>query len=206
LDLIRECAESFLIHYPQGKLLFIDNGSQDASTDYIIHVSARHKNANALLNDHNLFHGPAMDQGIRFYKTPFVFLLDSDCRIFQSRFLEEMRHQLQVYDAHATGRLQYKNKLGYDLQQLSSSAIRYIDPHAMLLRRSSYRSCPPLIHHGAPCLDNMKTATKQECELIPFPVGRHICQHLGRGTCASYGYGLGWRSRVEYWLQQVFNW
>ena len=200
-DLLRNCVESFRTHYEQIPLLLIDNGSKDESTTYIRALAATSTNVRCLLNQRNLFHGPALDQGIRYCPTPYIFLLDSDCLILTTGFLEQMRQLLQDREAYAVGRLQYKNHFGYDRPPGTVGAIPYIDPHAMLLRKSMYLKLPPFVHHGAPCLQNMRRAQQQQRPLIPFPI-HHFVEHLRRGTCSRYGYGLGWRAGIIGWLHR----
>ncbi|MBK7916670.1 MAG: glycosyltransferase [Chloroflexi bacterium] len=200
-DLLRTCVESFRAHYPQTPLLLIDNGSADDSTDLICQLAASSAHTQCLLNPRNLFHGPAMNQGIHHSATPYVFLLDSDCRILQGGFLEQMRRLLEQHDAYAVGRLQHKNRFGYDVPPGTRSAILYGDPHALLLRKSVYITLPPFIHLGAPCLPNMKLAQQQQ-QVLAFPIAQYV-NHKGRGTCGRFGYGLGWRAGVIGWLHHA---
>jgi len=41
LELTRGCVESLLAHYPDVRLLLIDNGSADQSTEYLRDVAGR---------------------------------------------------------------------------------------------------------------------------------------------------------------------
>lgn len=191
-DLLRGCVESFRTHYAKTPLLLIDNGSADDSTTYIRQFAAASDHVQCLLNSRNLFHGPALDQGIRHCATPYVFLLDSDCLILEIGFLEQMRELLAQKNAYAVGRLQYKNRFGYDVPSGTRSAIPYGDPHALLLQKSAYLMLPPFEHHGAPGLQNMKQA-RQRQRIIDFPIHQFV-RHLGHGICGSYGYGLGWQA------------
>lgn len=203
-DLLRGCVESFRVHYAHAPLLLIDNGSADESTVYIHRSAAASAYTQCLLNPRNLFHGIAMDQGIRYCTTPYVFLLDSDCLILKTGFLEQMRQISERHGAYAVGRLQYKNRFGYDIHAGMSGVIPYVDPHAALLRKSSYLTLPPFVHHGAPCLQNMKKAQQRKFQLADFPIHQFV-EHLGRGTCARYGYGLGWWVGIMGWLYQTAN-
>src|SRR5438876_11166997 len=78
LDLTRRAVETFRGRYPDLSLLLIDNGSADASTEYLLRLGERHGNIRTFVNERNRYHGPALDQGIRLACTPYVFTLDSD--------------------------------------------------------------------------------------------------------------------------------
>lgn len=202
-NLLRDCVESFRVHYANAPLLLIDNGSMDESRAYI-RQTATSAHTQCLLNPQNLFHGPAMNQGIRNCNTPYVFMLDSDCLILKTGFLEQMQNILEQHKAYAAGRLQYKNRFGYDVQSTASGVTPYVDPYAVLLKKSDYLMLPPFAHHGAPCLQNMKKAQQQEVQLVDFPIHQFV-KHLGRGTCGRYGYGLGWSAAIIGWLHQHIN-
>lgn len=204
LDLVRGCVQSFRAYYAQAPLLLIDNGSIDDSTEYIRHLANTMPQVQCLLNSRNLFHGPALDQGIRHCTTPYVFLLDSDCIILRTGFLEQMRQVLEQSGAYAVGRLQTKNRFGYDVPPGTWGAIPYGDPHALLLRKSSYLMLPPFAHHGAPGLQNMRQAWRRQQRVMAFPIQQFV-QHLGRGTCSRYGYGLNWRAGVLGWLHRCIS-
>ena len=60
----------------------------------------------------------------------------------------------------------------------------------MLLEREKYAGLPPFVHHGAPCLRNMREAIKAGFTVSDFPVMDYI-SHDWRGTAGRYGYGLG---------------
>jgi glycosyltransferase involved in cell wall biosynthesis len=189
-DLTKRCVSSFLMQYPQVKSILIDNGSQDDSTAYIREVAALHPNVSAIFNQANLFHGPALDQGIRASETRFVFTLDSDCEIKSGGFLELMMGLFQDPSLYAAGRLLLVDRFGFRLPPASKGGIQYVHPSAMLLERGKYAGLPPFEHHGAPCLQNMREAIKTGFTVSDFPVMDYI-SHDWRGTAGRYGYGLG---------------
>ena len=189
-DLTERCVSSFLAYYPQVRFILIDNGSQDDSTVYIREVAARHANVSAIFNQANLFHGPALDQGMRASETRFVFTLDSDCEIKGGGFLELMLGLFQDPSLYAVGRLVLVDRFGFSSPPGSKGGIQYIHPSAMLLDRRKYATLPPFEHHGAPCLQNMRAATKAGYTVRDFPVMEYI-GHDWRGTAGRYGYGLG---------------
>jgi len=189
-DLTKRCVSSFLTQYPQVKFILIDNGSHDDSTSYIREVAALHPNVSAIFNQANLFHGPALDQGTRVSKTRFVFTLDSDCEVKSGGFLELMIGLFQDPSLYATGMLLLVDRFGFSLPPASKGGIQYVHPSAMLLERGKYAGLPPFVHHGAPCLRNMREAIKAGFTVSDFPVMDYI-SHDWRGTAGRYGYGLG---------------
>jgi glycosyltransferase involved in cell wall biosynthesis len=210
LDLTRRCVESFRAHYPDVRLLLIDNGSADESTEYIRGLGEDLPNVSTQLNAENRYHGPALDQGIRSAETAFVFTLDSDCEVVSGGFLERMLQAFAVPETYAIGELRYKNRFGftyaygYEGRPAKERWIPYVHPYAMLLDRGKYLRLRPFVHHGAPCLRNMRDAKKARLRVLDFPIGDYVV-HRMQGTSASQGYGLraGTRQRVEYYLSRL---
>lgn len=196
-DLTQRCIESLLSHYPDLHLLLIDNGSQDDSTAYIKRVSRQLPNVRCILNCENRYHGPAMDQGIKFSPTRYIFTLDSDCEIIEEGFLERMIALLACPDVYAIGQLAYMDRYGYEVEQgQGRHLIQYIYPYAMLLDKEKYLTLPPFIHHGSPCIKNMKEAEERGYIVKNFPVEKFIF-HEEEGTCSRYGYGLSPKTLVD---------
>jgi glycosyltransferase involved in cell wall biosynthesis len=189
LDLLTRCVESYRSAYPQGRLLIIDNGSHDESTEYIHSLVERFPQITAIFNEKNINHGPAMDQGIRAVRTPFLFILDSDCEVLRGGFLEAMRELFIDPNLYASGHLLHLNWCGFAARRSERNWIPYIHPHAMLIDRQKYLDLAPFVHHGSPCLRNMKSAQKAGYSMVHFPVGKFI-RHTGRGTCSRFGYNL----------------
>jgi hypothetical protein len=111
---------------------------------------------------------------------------------------------------YAVGELRYKNRYGYTFGYDESARtgrrrrIRYIHPWAMLLDRSKYLGLHRFIHHGAPCIKNMRHAEERGYTVQDFPVSEYIVHHA-RGTSSRHGYGL-WASgkqRVVYYLDKL---
>jgi GT2 family glycosyltransferase len=189
-DLTKRCVTSFLAQYPEVKFMLVDNGSGDDSTTYIRDASVQYPNVSSILNQENLFHGPALDQGIRASKTRFVFTLDSDCDVMHGGFLEAMLQTFEEASLYATGMLLLVDHFGFTLPPGGEKGIRYIHPSAMLLDREKYLQLVPFAHHGSPCLANMRQAIKAGFTVSDFPVTEFI-NHEWRGTAGRYGYGLG---------------
>ena len=113
--LVERAVTSLRRYYPSLPLLLIDNGSHDDSVDVITRLKSESAEyTEIILNQENIHHGPAMDQGLRLAKTPFVFVLDSDCVVLREGFIEQMVALLQQSPTHyITGKLNHLlNKLG----------------------------------------------------------------------------------------------
>jgi glycosyltransferase involved in cell wall biosynthesis len=196
LELTARCLESLQAYYPPVKIILVDNGSADESTAYIRKMAERFANIQAILNPKNRYHGPALDQGLRTARTRLVFCLDSDCEILRSGFLEAMAAFFADPRCYAVGELVQMNRFGYPVPPAKGRTFPYIHPRRMLLSRDKYLELGRFGHHGAPCLANMRQAVQRSYHLHDFPIQEYIL-HLGRGTCDSYGYGLGLRHTIE---------
>jgi glycosyltransferase involved in cell wall biosynthesis len=201
-QLTRRCVESLLKHYRDAKLLLIDNGSQDASAAYINRVAQHNENVVCIINAENLYHGPAMHQGITSSATPFVFTLDSDCEVLERGFLERMLDCFEDPRFYAVGQLVHMDRYGFETQSDGENNIRYIRPHAMLLDRGKYLTLPRFTHHGSPCLRNMREAGKMGHRVADFPIDAFV-RHDEKGTCSRYGYGLGPKTLLEKVLSKI---
>ncbi|MBI1804201.1 MAG: glycosyltransferase family 2 protein [Ignavibacteriae bacterium] len=202
-DLTERAVGSFRQHYPRVPLLLIDNGSRDRSAVVLQRLQAESPGlTELLLNEHNLHHGPAMDQALRHLQSPFILFLDSDCEVKKKGFIESMLVRLTETPGHyIIGKRIFMNKRGFDIPE-SPLAIPYIRPVCMLVRRELYLTLPPFQRHGTPCLLNMREATGRGLTLLPFPVDEYI-YHEGRGTAGRHGYKLGWRGKLNHVLNRL---
>ena len=202
-DLTQRAIASLRTYYPDLPLLVIDNGSGDASPDILEVYAADHASTTSLLrNPRNLHHGPAMHQAVEHCRTDYVLYLDSDCEIMKGGFVESMLDIAAANDrCYAVGKLVYMNKRGFEVRP-GPSAIPYIRPNCMLVKKSNYLTLPPFTHHGTPCLDNMRAAVLSGYTLADFPVLTYVV-HRGRGTAGRYGYGLGVKGKINYLLNKL---
>ena len=203
-DLLQKCIGSFLLHYPGRKMMIVDNGSDDNSITIIRQIALQNPNVQFIFNSKNIYHGPALDQGLRAVQTRFAFTLDSDCEVIRSGFLENMLPYYSDPRCYAVGELMYMNRFGYKLSSDQSGSIRYIHPSSMLVDRTKYAKLRKFSHHGSPCLANMKDAARAGYSLVDFPIGDYIF-HSGRGTCSRYGYSLGIRHLLEYLINRAIH-
>ena len=197
-DLTARAVRSLLGVYPSLPLTIIDNGSGAESREALEKLrSGRPDGTSVVYNAGNIHHGPAMDQALREARTPFVLLLDSDAEVTAGGFIEQMLKLLGA-DGYAAGRLIHMNARGFDTE---GGGIPYIRPICMLIRREMYVALPPFERHGAPCLANMKEASHRNLRLAHIDVFQYI-RHDGRGTASRYGYGLGFRGRLNHLLNR----
>jgi glycosyltransferase involved in cell wall biosynthesis len=210
LELTQRCIQTLVTHYPLLPIVLIDNGSGDASSAFIAQVASEHENVRSHMNARNLYHGPALDQGMRLADTPYVLTLDSDCEILDGGFIESMLREFDDPALYALGELRYKNRFGYTYGYWYSEPragwIPYVHPYAMLVDRGKYLDLPPFVHHGAPCIKNMRGARRAGYSVRHFPIYDFVRHHL-RGTSIAHGYGLRGRLRLEagYYVSKVYD-
>jgi len=199
-DLLKIAVESFRNFYPTISLLIIDNGSKDDSREIIEKIrQAAPKQTSVLLLDSNMYHGPAMHRAMSEGKEEFVFFLDSDTETKQGGFLEKMQLGLETSGhAYGIGRRLIVNKRGFQ----TDHGINLLAPAYMMIRRRLYSLFPHFEHHGMPILKNCVAALEQGYELKIFPIEEFI-EHRWRGTASRFGYGLGWKSKVDYVLNKI---
>jgi len=182
--LTNEARRTMMLYYPKIPLVLIDNGSGDESTLYVKTVGEMHENITAVLNEKNIGHGPAINQGIALAKTPYVFLYDSDASLKCAGLLEAMiaefeRNPKQLY---VTGWLRSVDKWsGVPTGKKGGNVISYIHPHAAMIDREKFLQLTPMENSGAPCVGNMRSALAQGFELQDFPVQNYV-KHLIAGT------------------------
>jgi glycosyltransferase involved in cell wall biosynthesis len=181
----------------------IDNGSDDDSRRILEELRMQVPEATTLMfNDSNRHHGPAMDQALRIVNTPFVLFLDSDCEVLQGGLVEAMLERASDDPrSYIVGKKIYMNDRGFDVPE-QPGAHPYIRPICMLVRRDMYLPLPPFERHGAPCLANMRAARESGLGLVHFPVEDYV-RHEGRGTASRHGYRLGWRGRLNHFMNKI---
>ncbi|SHK68803.1 glycosyltransferase family 2 protein [Rhodothermus profundi] len=200
-DLLEVAVRSFRRYYPMVPLLIVDNGSRDHSRQVIEQLIAEgHAAVRALWLPENIYHGPAMHRAMEAITTPYVYFFDSDTETRRGGFLEPMIAALEADpQAYGAGRIvEVDRRRGFR----KAGGLPVLATPYLLLRRAFYFRLPPFIHHGLPTLQNFRAAEQAGYRLVSFPIETYV-HHLGRGTAARYGYGLGWRSRLEYLLHRL---
>lgn len=175
--LIKRLVEGLLGHYPQVRLLLIDNGSGDSSTEYIHKMAGSKYNIRAILNRINTGHGPAMHQGISICETPLVCLIDSDCIIQHKGALEYLAAPFSDPKVYATGEELLVDAGG----NTKRKGAPYIHPSRLMIDRLKYWKLPPFNHHGAPVAANMFGVAKAGYKLVDVPKIDAYIHHPGHG-------------------------
>ena len=193
----RTCLSTLRAAYPTLRVLVIDNGSADESTDYLRELERQDSHLDAIFNETNIFHGPALDQGMHAATTDLVFLLDSDCEIQHRGFLEPLVEEFAKDPLlYAIGKRGYANRFGYGPISEREQWTHYVHPFAALIDRRKYFTLPPFVHHGAPLYRNMWGATKAGYHLRHVMIEDHVL-HRRRTTATVHGYGYDWRLRLQ---------
>ena len=193
----RTCLTSLRAAYPTLRAIVVDNGSADESTAYLRELAAADDRVHVIFNAENVFHGPALDQGVRAARTELVFVLDSDCEILHGGFLERLAEAFAEDPLlYAIGKRGYANRYGSGPISERERWTYYVHPFAAVIDRLKYLTLPPFVHHGAPAYRNMWGATKAGYHLRHVTIEDHVLHH-GRTTATAHGYGYDWRLRLH---------
>jgi glycosyltransferase involved in cell wall biosynthesis len=197
LDHTRTCLDTLRAAYPTLPVLVVDNGSADSSTDFLRERAEADPGLRVIFNESNVFHGPALHQGMLALQTDYVFLLDSDVVVQRSGFLEVM---LEAFRAdpllYAVGKRGWTNRYGYAPVDAGQAHTAYVHPFAGLFDRRKYLTLPPFQHHGAPLYRNMWGARRAGYHLEHMPVEDWLV-HIGKVTASVHGYGYDRRLRAQ---------
>ena len=196
-DETRTCLTTLRAAYPTLNAIVIDNGSADESTEFLRQFDAEDRFARVIFNEANVFHGPALDQGMREADTRLVFLLDSDCEIRHSGFLEPLVEAFSDDPLlYAIGKRGYANRWGYGPISRRERWTYYVHPFAAVVDRGKYFTLPPFVHHGAPLYRNMWGATRAGYHLRHVMIEDHVL-HRRRTTARVHGYSYDRRLRLQ---------
>jgi len=199
-DLLEVAVRSFHAVYPAVPTLIVDNGSQDESPALIKDLCEElGPTVHARYLPENIYHGPAMHVALQELTAPYVYIFDSDTETRKGGFLEPMSNAIEALNqGYGAGQAVTVDKRGF----AAPKGVPVLASYHMLLKQSVYQQLKPFIHHGLPALNNFKDAFEQGYQVASFPIADYV-HHLGRGTAARYGYGLGWRSRLDYLLHRL---
>ena len=193
----RTCLKTLRAAYPTLKTLVVDNGSADESTEFLRGLQTEDPFLRVIFNQTNVFHGPALDQGMHEADTDLVFLLDSDTEVLHSGFLEPLVDAFAGDPLlYAIGKRGYANRWGYGPISDRERWTYYVHPFAALVDRRKYFALPPFVHHGAPLYRNMWGATKAGYHLRHVTIEDHVTHHR-RTTASVHGYGYDRRLRLQ---------
>jgi len=93
-EFTEKCLTSFRGFYPEVRMIIIDNGSNDSSSEYLSSIKSEH--TLIITNSENIGHGPALHQGFKISNSPYIFTLDSDCIVKHGGFLEIMLEEFKI--------------------------------------------------------------------------------------------------------------
>jgi len=199
--LLKKTVESFHNIYPSVEMILIDNGSGDKSPQLIKKWDDDQKiPLSAIYFDENRYHGPAMDYALKnLVDTKYAFLLDSDTETRKAGFLEAMMKEAEQNNLiYGVGEIIRVNRRGFKDEK--GEAV--LATPFMLLKTELYNRFSPFEHHGQPTLKNFREARNAGYELQNFPIQDYI-YHEWRGTAGRYGYGLGWKGKINYILNKL---
>ena len=199
----RTCLASLRAAYPALRTIVVDNGSADESTEFLRDLQRDDERLRVIFNETNVFHGPALDQGMRAAETDLVFLLDSDCEIRGGGFLEALVAAFAEDPLlYAIGKRGYANRYGYGPISARERWTYYVHPFAAVVDRTKYFTLPPFVHHGAPLYRNMWGATKAGYHLRHVTIEDHVI-HRRRTTASVHGYAYDRRLRFQAYLNSL---
>ena len=197
--LIERAVRSFANYYPDIPLHIIDNGSGLPSKSVLEALNDELEMVKVTFLEENIFHGPAMDYGIKEATTDRVFVMDSDAEVTRAGFLEEMNEVLDRHDEYyGAGMVFHVNERGFK----EPNGLPVLMTAHMLLRKNLYDRLPPFIHHGQPTIRNFKAAQDRGYRFYDYPIGKFVA-HEGRGTASKFGYQLGLRGKIDYLLNKI---
>lgn len=195
LDLLQVCLEGLIACYPSLDILLLDNGSNDASTTYIEKMAREVPKISAILNrpnpnppeppdpcpipgplhlnqiwgSGNVGNGPAVHQVFSLCQTPYLFTLDTDCKINKCGFLEKMLKYFDDPTMYAVGYLYSgPRSLGLPIQQ---SGVSHIHASIALFDVAKYKTLCPFVHSGVISKENFRDAQRKGYKVADFPVG-----------------------------------
>lgn len=176
LAMTRRAVDSLRWFYPTVQLIVVDDGSRDASTQYIRDLAERDPNARALILEHNTGHGAALHAGIQMVETARFFAMDSDIVVRRGGFLELMESHMLQENLYALG-VMYVQDERYDLRWVLAIASMY--------DLKTYNTLPPFVHDADPMKQNMVEAQARGLGLACFPIYDYVV-HREKGTRRSY--------------------
>lgn len=185
-DLISLCLESILRFYPDIPILIVDGNSQDESSVYIKQKTIKNENISVWNRDGINSHGLTMDEAIvKYIKTRYVLLCDSDIVIERGGIIEDMLNEFKKdSNIYAIGSLMLVTRSGHACGPPKSEddILRYAHPSFSIYDTKIYHELnAPFTDHGAPCVYNMLEAEKRNLTIAYYPVDKYV-SHLCGGS------------------------
>ena len=181
-ELTSEAIRTMLLYYPKIHIILIDNGSKDESTLYVKTVGEMHSNITAILNEKNIGHGLAINQGIKLVKTPHILLYDSDASLKRTGLLEAMLAEFAKNPKlYAIGWLRKVDRFS-GVPMGVKGGMAYVHPYAAMIDREKFLQLKSMEYSGAPCTANMRSALEKGYQIKDFPLLQDYVKHLVAGT------------------------
>jgi hypothetical protein len=177
LDLTKQAVGSLKAAYPDLALIVIDDGSNDASTEYVKSLSGLYPSVRGVILRENIGNGPALHLGITMVNTKRFFSMDSDVIVHRGGFLELMETRMIEARLYAIGVMYVRDW---------SHGLLYLSGVASLYDTATYFTLPPFVHAPDPMLDNMKEAQRLGVPVEAFPIFDYV-SHLEAGTRRWFG-------------------
>jgi GT2 family glycosyltransferase len=192
--------KAFRKYYPDTALIVVNNSPEDDECTTVLRKTLNKwkKSTKIIQLDKNYGHGPGLNRGMQYVKTPYVYIFDSDTEIIKEDLLESM---LSLMDSHTYGvgftRLTSRGGSHRDGGVLSDPEVMtYLHPLACVISMHQYEKFPKFYSGGAPfnkTMSAIKDTGNAEMLIKFFPVilgGRlhaNYVKHGGGNTRARYG-------------------
>lgn len=176
-DLLRACVESIRKFYPALKIIIIDGSPPDSDCWIYCHKLMQEPNTLVKCVEYNIGHGNGVKMGISMCETEYFLLVDSDVEIL-SPILEDMLIPFKKGDCYGVGEI-----ISVDENGNNGGNILYLHPHFALINKEKYLKHSPIMNHGAPMLNAMKSISNvYDCGLAFCPDFKNRYVHHERGT------------------------
>ena len=185
--------------YPSLKLIVVNNSPEDDEcSEALKKFAMSDQNFELIQLDSNYGHGPGLNRGMEYVKTPYVYIFDSDTEIVRENMLENM---LTLMDSQTYGigftRLTSRGGSHRDKGTLDDPEVMtYLHPLACLISVDKYKMFPKFNSGGAPfakAMSAIKDSGMGNTLIKFFPVilgGRqqsNYVRHGGGHTRARFG-------------------
>lgn len=193
--------KAFRRFYPNTALIVVNNSPEDDECAIaLIEFAKKDKKTLIIQLNKNYGHGPGLNRGMEYVKTPYIYIFDSDTEIIKEDMLEDM---LSLMDSQTYGvgftRLTSRGGSHRDGGALDDPEVMtYLHPLACVLSMHQYQKFPKFSSGGAPfnrAMSAIKDTGNADILIKTFPVigfnNRTIpdsyVRHRGGQTRAKYG-------------------
>lgn len=179
-DLMVTLLESYFKYGYSKYPIHVLDGSDDLGSAVTLEQYCREKNVRYTAFGFNIHHGPGLHYGIMCSPEDQVWLMDSDA-VFNC---EGLFDAIELTFEFGCGRICTVDSNGFDRKE----GIKYLHPNCCLISKEKYLKSAPLIKHGAPFIETMKTMKFPL--LDSWSIIKKFVSPGKRGTVSRYGYNL----------------